>query len=81
MSDPVHPQKAGTRSRKEFQVGARTLSDYQTAHSRAGDTSYQTPLPETCWECFSEDIEEARVAVKKVIASGEATQARFVDGT
>jgi len=33
-------------------VDGTSLSDYHTAHNRAGDPSYQTFLPEACVKCF-----------------------------
>jgi len=58
----LHLGDEGAMSHKEYfsdAVGLR--EDYRTAHRRAGDTGYQTFLPETCYECWQQklSIEEA----------------------
>ena len=39
--------------------GVTTVYDPQTAHTRAGDTGYQTRLPESCGLCKAAALAEA----------------------
>jgi len=45
--------------------------DYRTAHNRAGDADYQTPIPETCTACYKQ-AEEAAAAGAPVPTSVDA---------
>ena len=62
-----HLSKAEFMSRREEWDGVTTRYDYRTAHHRAGDSGYQTLLPETCAECHRQEAsaKEAGVTVTK----------------
>ena len=57
------PHSSVPESQMEMMLADGTiLTDYKTAHHRAGDPSYQTLLPETCSKCRKQKAEAVEAA-------------------
>jgi len=63
-----HPSSGGASRVETRLLDGTQLTDYETAHNRAGDPTYQTDLPDTCAACWA----RAEAAEEAVRAEAEA---------